>query len=113
MMNKLPMIGMLLVLNVALWATPQAGQGRYDQQIQQDVTKALQSKDKWKGITATTEDAIVTLNGTAKILIDKVDAGRRVDKINHVAGVRDRVGVEGNYADLRLQRDVACTLRYE
>ena len=113
MMNKLPMIGMLLVLNVALWATPQAGQGRYDQQIQQDVTKALQSKDKWKGITATTEDAIVTLNGTAKILIDKLDAGKKVDKIDHVAGVRNHVEVAGNVPDQQLQQEIADKLRYD
>ena len=113
MMNKLPMIGMLLLCNVALWATPQAGQGRYDQQIQQDVTKALQSKDKWKGITAMTEDAIVTLNGTAKVLIDKLDAGKKVDKIDHVAGVRNHVEVAGNVPDQQLQQEIADKLRYD
>ena len=113
MMNKLPTIGMLLVFNVALWATPQAGQGRYDQQIQQHVTKALQSKDKWKGITATTEDAIVTLNGTAKILIDKLDAGKKVDKIDHVAGVRNHVEVAGSVPDQQLQQEIADKLRYD
>jgi len=96
-----------------MWATPQAGQGRYDQQIQQDVTKALQSKDKWKGITATTEDAIVTLQGNAKLLIDKLDAGKKVDKIDHVAGVRNHVDVAGNVPDEKLKQQISDKLRYD
>lgn len=112
MMKKLP-IGMVLLLSgLSLWATPQGG-GRYDQQIQQDVTKALQSKDKWKGITATAEDAIVTLNGTAKVLIDKLDAGKKVDKIDHVAGVRNHVEVAGNVPDQQLQQEISDKLRYD
>jgi hyperosmotically inducible periplasmic protein len=113
MMRKFLTAGLLLCVSVAMWATPQAGKGRYDQQIQQDVTKALQSKDKWKGITATTEDAIVTLQGNAKLLIDKLDAGKKVDKIDHVAGVRNHVDVAGNVPDEKLQQQISDKLRYD
>src|SRR5205809_7291974 len=66
---------------ISVWAqSGRVGTGRYDQQIQQEVTKVLQSKDKWKGITASTDDGIVTLQGTVKLLIDKLDAGKKVDK---------------------------------
>jgi osmotically-inducible protein OsmY len=100
-----------LLLGVSLWAEPQAGQGRYDQQIQQEATKVLQSKDKWKGITPSTEDAIVTLQGNAKLLIDKLDAGKKVDKIDHVQGIRNHVEVEGNVPDQQLQKEIADKLR--
>ena len=101
------------VLNVSVWAAPQAGQGRYDQQIQQEATKILQSKDKWKGITPTTEDAIVTLDGNVKLLIDKLDAGRKIDKLDHVQGVRNHVQVEGNVPDQQLEKQIADKLRYD
>ena len=35
-----------------------------DQQIQKDVEKQLQGKKDFQGVTATTDDQIVTLNGT-------------------------------------------------
>ena len=101
------------VLNVSVWAAPQAGQGRYDQQIQKEATKTLQSKDKWKGITPTTEDAIVTLDGNVKLLIDKLDAGRKIDKLDHVQGVRNHVQVEGNVPDQQLEKQIADKLRYD
>ena len=60
-----------------------------------------------------TEDAIVTLNGTAKVLIDKLDAGKKVDKIDHVAGVRNHVEVAGSVPDQQLQQEIADKLRYD
>ncbi len=103
-----------LLLSIPAWAAAQqAGTGRYDRQIQQEVTKALQSKDRWKGITASTDDAIVTLNGSAKILIDKLDAGKKVDKLEYVQGVRNHVEVQGGVSDQKLQSELADKLRYD
>lgn len=102
------------LLSLPVWvAAQQTGGGRYDQQIQEEVTKLLQSKDRWKGMTASTDDAIVTLNGTAKLLVDKMDAGRRVDRVSRVSGVRNHVDVEGNVPDQQLQQDLADKLRYD
>jgi osmotically-inducible protein OsmY len=98
---------------VSALAQPQTGAGRYDQQIQQEVTKAIQSKDKWKGITASTDDGIVTLQGTAKLLIDKLDIDKKVRHQDHVQGVRDQVEVEGNVPDQQLQQQLADKLRYD
>src|SRR5436190_16826165 len=95
------------------WAQSAVGTGRYDQQIQQDVTKVFQSKEKWKGITASTDDGIVTLNGSAKLLIDKLDAAKKADKIEHVQGVRDHVQVESNVPDEQLRQQLAEKLRYD
>jgi len=105
------MVGVLFAISA--WAQPQTGAGRYDQQIQQEVTKALQSKDKWKGMTGATDDGIVTLEGTAKILIDKLDAGKKVSNLDHVQGVRNHVEVEGNVPDPQLQQQLADKLRYD
>ena len=61
-MRRVLWITAAVLFGIAAWAqNSQVGTGRYDQQIQQEVTKVLQSKDKWKGITASTDDGIVTL----------------------------------------------------
>lgn len=91
----------------------QTGSGRYDAQIQQEVTKQLQSKDKWKEITASTDDGIVTLQGTAKLLMDSLDAQKKVNKLDHVSGVRNHVEVESNVTDAQLEKNLGDKLRYD
>lgn len=102
------------VLAIQMW--PQkahAAAGRYDQEIQQQAAKVLSTKDKWKGITASTEDGIVTLDGSVSLYIHKVDAGRKVSKITHADGVRNHVQVEGNVSDNELQSKLADKLSYD
>jgi hyperosmotically inducible periplasmic protein len=107
-------IATVVLLSVSVWAqNSNVGTGRHDQQIQQDVTKVLQSKDKWKGVTASTDDGIATLQGTVKLLVDKLDAAKKVDKLDHVAGVRNHIEVEGNVPDQQLQQQLADKLRYD
>ena len=80
-------LGFLLAAVMALPAfAQQTGSGRYDKQIENDVTKLLNSKDKWKDIKASTEDGIVTLNGSMKVLVNKMDVGKKVSKVDHVTG---------------------------
>jgi osmotically-inducible protein OsmY len=99
---------------MSAWAqTPVVGSGRYDQQIQQEVTKVLNSKDKWKGITASVEDGIVTLQGSTKVLIDKLDAQKKISKLDHVQGVRNQVEVATTVPDEQLQKELADKLRYD
>jgi len=113
-MRRFLWIATAILFGTSVWAqNSQVGTGRYDQQIQQEVSKVLQSKDKWKGITASTDDGIVTLQGTAKLLVDKMDAQRKVDKQDHVQGVRNHVEVEGNVPDQQLQSQLADKLRYD
>jgi len=114
-------LGFLLaaLLAIPLWAQrpdaqePMTSAGRYDQQIQQQVTKLLNSQDKWKSISATTEDGIVTLQGSVQLYIDKVDVAHKADRIEHVDGVRNRVQVEGDVPDAELQSKLADKLRYD
>ncbi|HEY1262671.1 MAG TPA: BON domain-containing protein [Terriglobales bacterium] len=104
----------LALLAVPVWSQAgKVGTGRYDQQIQDEVTKTLNSKDKWKQITATTDDAIVTLEGSAKIYMDKLDAGKKVGRLDHVNGVRNHVQVSTTVEDAQLQQQLADKLRYD
>lgn len=113
-MKRFLWIATAILFGTSVWAqNTQVGTGRYDQQIQQEATKILQSKDKWRGITASTDDGVVTLQGTAKLLIDKLDAQRKVGKQDHVQGVRNHVEVEGNVPDQQLQSQLADKLRYD
>lgn len=106
--------GLFLAVVLALPALAQnVGTGRYDQQIQNDVTKLLSSKDKWKSVTATTEDAIVTLNGSLNILMDKIDVGKKVDKIKNVNGVRNHIQISSTASDAELKEKLADKLRYD
>ncbi len=107
-------LGLLLTAVLALPALAQkVGSGRYDQQIQNDVTKLLNSKDKWKGLTASTEDSIVTLNGSLKILMDKLDVGTKVNKIQNVNGVRNHIEISTTVPDAELRNKLADKLRYD
>ncbi len=113
-MKKTLLLIFAALFTIATWAqAPAMGTGRYDQKIQEEATKLLNSKDKWKGITASTDDGIVTLQGSARLLIDKLDAQKKVDKLEHVQGVRNHVEVEGNIPDQQLQQVLADKLRYD
>ncbi len=103
-----------MLLAMSAWAqNAPSGNGRYDQQIQQGVSKILASKDKWQGITASTEDGIVTLQGKSKVLIDTLDAQKKISKLEHVQGVRNQVGVATEVPDEQLQKELADKLRYD
>jgi osmotically-inducible protein OsmY len=113
-MKKTVLLVVAALLTMSAWAqTPVVGSGRYDQQIQQEVTKVLNSKDKWKGITASVEDGIVTLQGSTKVLIDKLDAQKKISKLDHVQGVRNQVEVATTVPDEQLQKELADKLRYD
>jgi hyperosmotically inducible periplasmic protein len=106
--------GLFLTAVLILPALAQnAGTGKNDQQIQADVTKLLSSKDKWKGVTANTEDAIVTLSGSLNILMDKIDVGKKVDKVKNVNGVRNHIEVSSSASDSELKEKLADKLRYD
>jgi hyperosmotically inducible periplasmic protein len=55
----------------------------------------------------------VTLEGSVKLYIDKVDAGRKVSKISHADGVRNHVKVEGDVPESDLQASLSEKLTYD
>ena len=114
MIRKTVLLLSLAGLCVALGTVSFAqGKGRYDAQIQQDAEKLLQSKAKFQGIKAETDDAIVTLTGKVKLYFEKLDAEKHVKHIAKVDGVRNHVEVETTVPDAELSEKLADKLRYD
>lgn len=65
-----------------------------DGQIQAEVAKALNNK-KFKNVTSSVEDGIVTLRGTVHVYSDKQDADRRAHRRKNVKGVQNLIEVAG------------------
>lgn len=109
-------LALTLVLSIPLFGKPDA---RYttspnDQQIQRLASQELQKKDKLSGVSASVEDAIVTLSGNVDLLIDKANAEKRVRKIHSVDGVRNHIRVAGKQiSDTDLRDTVSNKLRYD
>lgn len=105
---------LLLITILALPAAAQAVKGgRYDQQIQNQVTAELAKRDKFKAVTTSVDDGIVTLNGEVELYIDKVNAEKRVRKVSQVDGVRNHIRVASNVHDEVLREKLANKLRYD
>jgi osmotically-inducible protein OsmY len=108
---RLAFLGVLALF--ALLGPPATAAGRYDEQIQKDVDKYLQSKKELQAVKATVDDQIVTLSGTVNLYIDKMNAERRVKRIKNVDGVRNHVTVPGDVPDDQLRQSLADQLRYD
>jgi osmotically-inducible protein OsmY len=105
---------LLLITILALPAAAQAAKGgRYDQQIQNQVTAELSKREKFKAVTTSVDDGIVTLNGEVELYIDKVNAEKRVRKVPQVDGVRNHIRVASNVHDEVLREKLANKLRYD
>src|ERR1700733_14892353 len=88
--------------------------GRYDRQIQSQVTEQLGNKKQFQEVTASADDGIVTLSGAVDLYIDKVNAEKRTRKVKNVDGVRNHIQVEGkDVADAELRDTLANKLRYD
>jgi hyperosmotically inducible periplasmic protein len=105
---------------VTLLSLPVFGQqiarsgGTYDQQIQQEVTRLLQSDKKFNKVQTSVEDGIVNLSGTVDLYATKAKLEQKARKKDHVAGVRDMVTVAGiSMPDAQLESKLADKLRYD
>ncbi len=104
----------MLLLALALPVSAQEkGGGRYDQQIQAKASEELGKRDKFKEVTASVEDGIVTLAGKVELYIDKVNAEKRVRKIQNVDGVRNRIQIASSVHDEILRDQLSNKLRYD
>ena len=111
-MKKVAMWMLLLALALPVSAQ-QKGQGRYDQQIQAKASEEIGKRDKFKDVRTTVEDGIVTLNGSVELYIDKVNAEKRVRKIQNVDGVRNHIQVASSVHDEILRDQLSNKLRYD
>jgi osmotically-inducible protein OsmY len=87
---------------------------RYDTAIQQNVVKKLGDKKEFRNVRASVEDGIVTLAGTVDVYQQKLDAARKVAKVDHAAGVRNLIEVAGpDVSDAQLEAKLSEKLRYD
>jgi osmotically-inducible protein OsmY len=111
--KKLAAMLLTLMLALPLMAQRQ-GSGRYDQQIQQEVTNELQKHSWAKDVRSSVEDGIVTMEGTVPKYLDKEQAYRKVHNKDHVQGVRNQIAVAGpSVPDAELRAKIADRLRYD
>lgn len=90
-----------------------AGNSASDAQIQADVTKALNNK-RFKGVTASVRDGIVTLHGTVDVYSDKEDADKRAHRRKNVKVVQNLIEVGGpTVEDATLRNKLAGKLAYD
>jgi hyperosmotically inducible protein len=93
---------------------PAAGGGTYDQQIQKEVTDELRKHDWAREVRASSEDGIVTLQGTVPLYMDKERAYQKIHNKDHVQGVRNLIVVNGpRVSDDELRAKLADKLRYD
>ena len=89
------------VLTVGL-AAQTASAGRYDNDIQSRVSQQLAAKKEFRSLDATTEDGIVTLTGNVDLYQQKLDAAKKIRKVEKVQGVRNLIEVSSNAPDTEL-----------
>jgi osmotically-inducible protein OsmY len=106
-----------LVLVTSAFASGYPGrsaQNTLDEKVQQATVTELQKHQKFTGVSATSDDGIVTLAGTVDLYIDKMNAEKKVRKIKTVDGVRNHIQVAGkDVPDSELQDKLANKLRYD
>jgi len=106
-----PSIAFLVVL-LATFSFAYAGK-ESDQQIQQDVEKSLKGKKEFQSVQATTDDQIVTLQGSVPLYIDKMNLEKRVKRVKGVDGVRNHVTVSSSAPDDKLRETLSDKLAYD
>jgi osmotically-inducible protein OsmY len=111
-MKAITLFGTIAML-VASLIVPAFADKSSDQQIQTDVEKLLRSKKEYQGVTATTDDQIVTLSGTVNLYIDKENLEKRVKRVKKVDGIRNHVTVNSNVPDDKLRETLGDKLAYD
>ena len=99
------------VLSVGMVA--QATSARYDSDIQARVTQQLTRKQDFRNLQASTEDGIVTLSGSVDLYQQKLDAARKVRKLDKVQGVRNLIAVSSSAPDAELEAKLERKLHYD
>ena len=99
------------VLSVSLVA--QTTSARYNSDLQTRVTQQLAKKQPFRNLQASTEDGIVTLSGTVDLYQQKLDAAKKVRKLDKVQGVRNLIAVSSFVPDAEVQAKLERKLHYD
>jgi hyperosmotically inducible protein len=107
------MVGLGVVDRGVIVAQTNAAVSSQDEQIQADVSKALDNK-KFKDVKVASHDGVVTLTGTVDLYADKLDADRRVHHRKNVKAVQNLIEVAGpTVEDVTLRDKLAEKLAYD
>ena len=99
------------VLSVGMVA--QTTSARYDSDIPARVTQQLTKKQDFRNLQASTEDGIVTLSGSVDLYQQKLDAAKKVRKLDKVQGVRNLIAVSSSAPDAELEAKLERKLHYD
>lgn len=91
----------------------QTSSARYDTDIQTRVTQQLAKQKNLRNVQATTEDGIVTLSGSVDLYQQKLDAAKKVRKLDRVQGVRNLVAVNSTAPDAEVEAKLERKLHYD
>jgi hyperosmotically inducible periplasmic protein len=94
-LNTLASLVVVGILGVGLAAAQAAGASRYDASVQAKAAQRLTQKQEFRNVHATAEDGIITLTGKVDLYQQKLDAAKRVRKVDHAQGVRNLIAVAG------------------
>src|ERR1044072_1927251 len=103
----------LLVGVLSIGAAAQASAARYDNDIQSRVSTELGKKAEFHNLQASTEDGIVTLTGDVNVYQQKLDAAKKISKMDKVQGVRNLIAVSTSAPDSELQAKLDRKLSYD
>jgi osmotically-inducible protein OsmY len=103
----------LLVGVLSIGAAAQANAARYDSDIQSRVSNELNKKAEFHNLQASTEDGIVTLTGDVNVYQQKLDAAKKIRKMDKVQGVRNLIAVSSSAPDSELQAKLDHKLSYD
>jgi hyperosmotically inducible protein len=107
------MASFLVVGILSAGLAAQTASARYDSDIQNRVSQQLTKKQEFRNLQASTEDGIVTLTGTVDLYQQKLDAAKKVRKLNQVQGVRNLIAVSSSAPDVELQAKLERKLHYD
>lgn len=105
---------LIMALLVLLSITAMATTGRYDEQIQQAVSQKVHSAKQLQSVNSSVEDGIVTLTGSVNLYQDKLEAAKKIKKLENVTGVRNDIEVAGaTVPDDQLQKKLSKQIAYD
>lgn len=99
------------MLSVGLAA--QTSSARFDSDVQTRVTQQLAKQKNLGNVQAATEDGIVTLSGSVELYQQKLDAAKKVRKLDKVQGVRNLVAVSSSAPDAEVEAKLERQLHYD
>jgi hyperosmotically inducible protein len=113
-LNTLASLLVVGVLSAGLAAAQTASASRYDASIQTQAAQRLAQKQEFRNVQATAEDSIITLTGKVDLYQQKLDAAKRVRKVDHAQGVRNLIAVAGETVpDVKLTAQLDRKLYYD